>query len=435
MNLLTAVTASATVLIVYLVILEITNSKIASLAGSLALTVSHAFWLHAVITEVYDLNACFAAAVILALLKWRRNNDNYKYLYLAAFLFGLGLTNHRIMAFDTAGVIIFILVTEPKIMSKAKVIFSAIIAFIAGNLLLIYSVIRGLMKKPAAGVADLVTAEGYKGAVSSYSPDLFKEIGLYISYLFYQFPLFGFFLGFIGLAALFKNDRKVAVLFSLLLFVNAVFFIKFGPAYGTTKYTFYISAYMVFSILIGYGVFSFQQILNKKNIKAANFSIVITLIILLLPIALYNIAPYATKTLGIDILHARTLPYRDNAEYFLNPNKRGYTGPAKYAEEVFRTASPGSIIVADHTPYTVLLYFQKTKGIRNDIELFLPGDKTKDRDGRRIVIRTKDIVRKYYGSRDIYLADMEEKGYYMLGPLRSDYDFVPEGILYRIVKK
>ena len=435
MNLLSAVTASITVFIVYFIILDITQSKFASLTGSLALTVSHAFWLHAVIAEVYDLNACFVAAVILTLLKWRRNKDNYMPLYLAAFLFGLGLTNHRIILFDIVGIIVFIFLTEPKIIRKAKVIFSMIMSFIIGALFLIYPIINKILVKPVADVVDTFTAEGYKASVIKYSPKILEEIGLYLSYLFYQFPLIGFLLGFAGLVAIFRNDRKLSLLFLLLIGVNAVFFMKFGPAFGTTKYTFYISGYMVFSILIGCGAVFFQNVLIKRESSAVKFSIVIMLMIFLFPMALYSITPVLSKAFDIDLLHARTLPYRDNQEYFLNPNKRGYTGAARYAQEALETAKPNSIIIADHTPFTVLRYFQEIKGLRKDLTLIMPNSKKRTEDGKLIRLRTKDIVARYYGKREIYLADMEERGYYFLKPLKNNYDFIPDGLLYRVVKK
>jgi hypothetical protein len=148
--------------------------------------------------------------------------------------------------------------------------------------------------------------------------------------------------------------------------------------------------------------------------------------IILLPLLLYNIIPYASKSLGIDLLHARTIPYRDNETFFLNPSKRNYTGAAQYAQEALNTASVNSIIIADFTPYTVLKYFQQIRGIRNDISVINSADKREN--------AAQKVVSKNYGERDIYLAGVE-KNYYRMGRLKDEYDFVPEGILYRVVKK
>jgi len=179
-----------------------------------------------------------------------------------------------------------------------------------------------------------------------------------------------FFFNIYRIFALFRKDRIVALFLLLLIGVNAFFFISFGPGIErTTKYTFYISDYAVFSIFVGYGFFTFMNYVKNKGYSLTKiFSIGLALIILL-PLLLYNITPHASKNLGIDLLHARTIPYRDNEKYFLNPSKRGYIGAARYAEEVFKTAKLESIIIADFTLCTVLEYSQQIKGARSDISV------------------------------------------------------------------
>jgi hypothetical protein len=435
LNLLSAVCASIAVFLVYLIIIEITNSKISAVAGALALCVSHAFWLHAVIAEVYDLNAAFIASVIFFVLKWRKDINNYTPLYIAAFLCGLGLTNHRIIIFDIIGAAIFVLVTEPKIIRRVKVILSILASLLTGSLLLIYIMVRDILLNPVTLVADKFTAEGYKMAVMKYSPKILEETGLYLSYLFYQFPLIGFVLGFTGLIAIFKNDRKLALLFSLLIGINALFFFKFGPSLGTSKFTFYISAYMVFSLLIGYGFFSMKEALAGRGYPVKQTIMLTIILLFLVPVLGYSFAPSISKSLKIDLLHARTISYRDNDEFFLDPNKKNYYGAERFALEVFNEAGPDSIIFADYTPYTVLKYFQEVKGLRKDLMIVLPGSKKRAKDGTVKFNIMKDIVLESYGSKYIYLADIQDETYYRLSTLKIDYDFVPGGILFRIVKK
>ena len=56
LNLMSAVFGSLTVFLVFLVIKHITRSNPAAFFGSFSLMVSHAFWLHCVIAEVYTLH-------------------------------------------------------------------------------------------------------------------------------------------------------------------------------------------------------------------------------------------------------------------------------------------------------------------------------------------------------------------------------------------
>jgi dolichyl-phosphate-mannose--protein O-mannosyl transferase len=103
LNLLSAATSSLAVLMVYFVVIEITGSMISAVIGAVSLCVSHAFWLHAVIGRIYGLNAFFVMITSLVLLKWRKKPTNSHLLYLAAFLFGIGLCNHLVMALTIIG--------------------------------------------------------------------------------------------------------------------------------------------------------------------------------------------------------------------------------------------------------------------------------------------------------------------------------------------
>jgi len=426
LNLLSALTASATVFLVYLIVFGITQSKISAVVGALALCVSHAFWLHAVMAEVYGLNAAFVAAVVLCLLKWRKNPDRHAPLYAAALLSGLGLTNHRIILVDLIGMTVFVLVTDPKIIRKGRALLSVFFSFLAGSLLLVFIIVQNMLNRPLTVVADTFSAEGYKEAVVKYSPKVLEEMGIYFSYLFYQFPLAGFALGFAGAVALFRKDIKLALLFSLLIIMNGLLLFKLGPSYGHSKYTFYISAYMVFSILIGCGFFSLQNYLEQRRGFAGKLSPAAAFSVIFLPVLLYNVTPTLTKKLNIDLLNARQVPYRDNEKYFLNPSKRGYDGAERYAREAFETASAGSVIIADYTPYTVLRYLQDIKGVRSDVLLV------------RIMGHggiVPKILSEHSGKRDIYLADIGIPRSYRVRYLQKKYDIVRQGVLHKVVPK
>ena len=429
LNLLTAVTASMTVYVVYLIILELTGIKTPAIIGATCLALSHAFWSHAVIAEVYDLNAFFLMVIALILLRWQKEPKNNILLYLAAFFFGLGLCNHLVLALGIFGFLFLIIITDYRVFFTLKVLLTTVCSFLTGSLLLIYLSIQKLMVGKAVPVViDGATGSHYKKSMLILSPDVFKDFLLYLSYLFYQFPLVGFVLGFIGTIALYKKKRATAIFLILLILVNMTFFLTFGPGTkSTSKYTFYISDYAIFSVLVGYGSFAVGRYFHNRGYSVNRVSAIGIILVILLPLLLYNITPYASKILKADLLHARTIPYRDNETYFLNPSKRGYTGAARYATEALSTARPKAIIIADYTPYTVLKYFQSIKGLRRDI-LVLNSGKIRE------AIPEK-TVSQYYGKRDIYLADMERGRFYRLGPLKDEYDFLAEGVLYRVVKK
>ena len=71
-------------------------AALASAGAALAYAFSRGAWSQSVLAEVYTLNAAFLGATLWALARAERI-ASVRHLCLAAFLFGLGLTNHRLL--------------------------------------------------------------------------------------------------------------------------------------------------------------------------------------------------------------------------------------------------------------------------------------------------------------------------------------------------
>ena len=71
-------------------------AALASAGAALAYAFSRGAWSQSVLAEVYTLNAAFFGAVLWCLARAERTSS-LRHLCLAAFLFGLGLTNHRLL--------------------------------------------------------------------------------------------------------------------------------------------------------------------------------------------------------------------------------------------------------------------------------------------------------------------------------------------------
>jgi tetratricopeptide (TPR) repeat protein len=71
----------------------------AGVSSGLLLAFSQGMWSQAVIAEVYTLNILFQTAVLLFLYRWMTEPEHPKPLFLMAFAFGLGLTNHQTLLF------------------------------------------------------------------------------------------------------------------------------------------------------------------------------------------------------------------------------------------------------------------------------------------------------------------------------------------------
>lgn len=85
---------------------------VAGVSGGLLLAFSPVLWSQSVIVEVYALNALFQLAVVLLVYMWMCRPKDSRLLYWAAFLFGLGLTNHQTLLFLVIALVLAVLVKD-----------------------------------------------------------------------------------------------------------------------------------------------------------------------------------------------------------------------------------------------------------------------------------------------------------------------------------
>ena len=93
LNLMSAVFASATIGVIYMLAFQVSRRALISVAAAGSLAFSYYFWAAAVVAEVYSLHAFLTATTIYLLLLWQRG-DNPRHLYAAGFVWGLSFGNH-----------------------------------------------------------------------------------------------------------------------------------------------------------------------------------------------------------------------------------------------------------------------------------------------------------------------------------------------------
>src|SRR4051812_315428 len=98
---------------------------IAGLAAG-ALTGFNGFmWSQAVIVEVYTFSVLSLMGVLCFLLRWVYAPQQRKYLYLAAFTFGICLNNHQTLIVATMGIEVLILAADPVLGRNLLILNSA----------------------------------------------------------------------------------------------------------------------------------------------------------------------------------------------------------------------------------------------------------------------------------------------------------------------
>ena len=88
--------------------LPLRTAALGGLAAGLLLAFSPAFWSQAVIAEVYTMNACVWMAVVVGLYRWSFEPDRRWRLYVAAFLWGVGLGTHQTMVLAAVALAFFV---------------------------------------------------------------------------------------------------------------------------------------------------------------------------------------------------------------------------------------------------------------------------------------------------------------------------------------
>jgi len=442
LNLFSALCAALAVGAMFVLCGEVGRSLFGAACASVALALSHTFWLHAVLTEVYALHLLLLLSALTCLLRWDRTGRD-RALYLSAFLFGAGVANHILIAWAVPGVGYFIwsrgkVAPHPPPSQAAKPLFpppsptrggregagggrGAVRLLIAGCLgasPLLYAIVRGASQLGLFSALRDVAGLGSAGHVSFHA----ERLPLYVAYLFYQFPAVGFALGWAGLFRLFRRDRRIALALTLI----GVPYLLFPVVWDfRDHYQFALSFYACFAVGIAPGVSALRECPSGRRLDALTLGLLIAL-----PLITYASAPTLCRLLRIDPVRARTLPYRDNARYFLSPSKRGDDGARRYGTEALRAVAPHAVLIGDYTPALVLTYLRDVEGLRPDVDVRYT---TTVQEQLRLIAEQID-------RRTVYVATLEDRDlpaslYLRRDALPPDYEIIPEPPVFRVVRK
>lgn len=417
-NLMSAFFGALAVALVYLILLRWTNSVIAAIGGALSLAVSHVFWLLSVINESYTLFAFFMVLLVWLAAVWDETKS-LRLLYLSAFVFGMSISNNYLMPFLLPGFIYFYITAKIRPTLKKRHYWLLLIFFLGGASLLVALCFKSMLSS-GNDVLDLLQAGPFKRFYRSPFK-IAHEMLRFPAYLFYQFPILGFVMGLIGVQYQCKTERRQFTFLLIILLADVVF----ASGYMRQKQFFLlIASFIIFALWIGMGIKAFSLWLENRIPKPKFVEIGAAILLIVVPIIFYYSVPTVVKKLKLDLVRARTLPYRDNSRFFLVPNKRNEYGAERFGREVFQILEPNSIIVCDFTPIAVLRYFQKVKGIRKDVWLKLV-------DFKPLKL---EFVDRHIDNRPIYLAD-DLEGDYNIAALKTKYNLIPVGPIIKLIPK
>ncbi len=241
-NLLSAVTAAATVALAFSTVWELSDSVLGGLAAAVTLGSATTFWATATKASIRPLTAFFTALCIYALVRHASEkrisgvgpevrpepvesgmetrptasdtepqSTGARYLVLFSLAFGLGVTHHPSLAFPGVVFVVYLVLVDPALLRQPSRWLKAVAALLPGLLVLVYLPVRGApdLATPS-GFLDHVLARGFRGDM--FALGLIDRSVLLPTLLRFQFN--GVLLLGMGLGALtlLWHDRKLALL-------------------------------------------------------------------------------------------------------------------------------------------------------------------------------------------------------------------------------
>ncbi len=224
-SLFSAVTAAATLSIVYATARKVTGSVWSGLAAVLALGGSTTFWATATQASIRPLTAFFMALCLYALVHHgaqvradasqgaedERDPGQDSYLILFCLALSFGLTHHPSLAFPAVVFLLYLVLVDPALLRQRRRWLKPALALLPGALVFVYLPLRGPPElATVSGFLDHVLARGFRGDM--FALDLIDRLVLLPTLVGFQFNRVLLLGMVVGAGLLMALDRRLAFL-------------------------------------------------------------------------------------------------------------------------------------------------------------------------------------------------------------------------------
>ena len=284
LNLMSAVFASATIGVIYLLALQVSRRVLISVAAAGSLAFSYYFWAAAVVAEVYSLHAFLTATTIYLLLRWQRSG-NPRLLYAAGFVWGLSFGNHMSTVLLAPAFAYLVVSGLRSGRLKYGNLMVLALCFLPTLAIYAYLPLRYLAEATpytlgqcnAQGVLERVDHTSIQGMWYTLSGRQFESMFLayqgleYVGqfgkatfWLLANFLGIGLVLGIMGVARNHGNDPQRLVFLGLIFAANLLFFTSYGP---TDKEFMFLAVYIVWAVWLAEGAGYLLDIIERTPLR------------------------------------------------------------------------------------------------------------------------------------------------------------------------
>ena len=366
-NVFSGVCSAAAIGFVFAGVRRLTSSVWPALVAAVLLAVSHTFWTHAVIAEVYGLYGLGLSVEMYCLVRyWRGEGPGKMWWLVGLFLAnGLNVSNHMLamLHLPACGIYALVQLEAKRIRLRELALMGlawlAGVGFYAG--VIVWQIVEG------GGIADTLRSAAFglywQERVVGQMPDaggLAKCIGYFV--LNFPTPLLLLSPAGIYLAIRKSSIRSVAAVWLGLCAVAFVFACRYRVA---DQYVFFFPCYIMTAVFVGLGI---HELGSRWSLMNRTVGKVIILILAVLPAAAYEIGPWAVreirplKKIADKVLRVeRAIPGRDAYAYFLRPRKNNETSAREFCFAALAMADPNGLIIANDTVRNPMVYLQKVE--------------------------------------------------------------------------
>jgi hypothetical protein len=413
LNFMNALLGSVGVAMLYFLFAKVANSRPAAVIAALTFAFSPTFWDITTETDVFTLHVCFAAAIILVALAWRATG-NGRWLYLLSWLFGISLGNHALTVLMIPAVLYLLWAERGRHSLTLRRLAICFALLLIGLSVYAYEPIRAVSNPPPhlnnphslAGLWGQLTAPGARE--SMFDRGLLVALlraRNNIGQLFLKFTWFGSAAALLGIRALWRRDRRLAVFLLLIAFFDVAYSMNFSIF---DIYMYYLPLHLAWAAFIAAGATVIIAFAGRQLQR--------------LPAAM--LSPHPVWRYGPAIALLMALPA---VQFFANRAKvdgsQDYSSE-RFARAAFKQMEPDALVLADWWTIAPMGYLKYIEGQRKDLIMFAAPSMYAGRDS--LDFSQESFLRNY---KSIYFVEMLT---HRIDILRRKYYLVPEGPVYRV---